>query len=470
MVRKFIVTPALDGDIVIGGKTNGATARLLLGRVGETGANRSVWFDAMKEFVLLILGKRGSGKSYTLGSILESLAAPAGATSIASYSTTDRPAVLLLDPMMNFWTTAIPAAKNGPRRAQEAYQALEEWGVSPVDVSSQVWLPAGSLESTDYPGIKEFRLRAEDLSASDWADLCKVNLLGDPQGMLLGECWYNVVKEGYDGTLGKVPPNPHYVVQDLVEYLDALDGAGGHDHSSQTVRALRRTLQNFARQPLFSGAGTPLTELLRPGSVSVLMLPPRVDHDLRRVITRRLIRRILREREIARHIQQRLNMQELTSSERAQLEMAMSTMVPRTILAIDEAQELLGDDGGEAKAALEEFCLQGRNFGLSLILATQRPTTSAISAKVRSQAETRIIHRLLTDDDIELVRKDMLSSMPDEIREGDHALNFSELIRSLDDGQCVVTSSTIRNSGVSLGRTFILNVRPRVCVHGGEAD
>jgi DNA helicase HerA-like ATPase len=200
------------------------------------------------------------------------------------------------------------------------------------------------------------------------------------------------------------------------------------------------------------------------------MLPPRVDHDLRRVITRRLIRRILREREIARHIQQRLNMQTLPANERAELEAAMSGMVPKTILAIDEAQELLGDDGGEARSALEEFCLQGRNFGLSLILATQRPTTSAISAKVRSQAETRIIHRLLTDDDIELVRRDMLSAMPQEIRDGDRPLAFTDLIRSLDDGQCVVTSSYIKNGNSGLGRTFILNVRPRVCVHGGEAE
>src|SRR5262249_16094737 len=132
--------------------------------------------------------------------------------------------------------------------------------------------------------------------------------------------------------------------------------------------------------------------------------------------------------------------------------------------------ELLGDEGGEAREALEEFCLQGRNFGLSLILATQRPTTSAISAKVRSQAETRIIHRLLTDDDIELVRKDMLSAMPHEVRDGARVLNFSELIRTLDDGQCVVSSSNIKNGGSALGRTFLLNVRPRVCVHGGEAD
>jgi hypothetical protein len=201
------------------------------------------------------------------------------------------------------------------------------------------------------------------------------------------------------------------------------------------------------------------------------MLSPRVNHDLRRVITRMLIRRILRERENACHIQQRLSMETLSAQAEADLEHHLASLVPKTILAIDEAQELLGEEGGEARSALEEFCLQGRNYGLSLILATQRPTTAAISAKVRSQADTYFIHRLLTEDDIGIVQKNLLSVMPAEIRDGDRPLPFSELIRSLQEGQCLVTSSNIRaGNQQGAGRSFLMNVRPRVCVHGGEVE
>src|SRR5690606_11667485 len=101
--------------------------------------------------------------------------------------------------------------------------------------------------------------------------------------------------------------------------------------------------------------------------------------DLRRVITRLLIRRILREREEASQIRQRLSVEQLDEATRARLEDELHARIPRSILALDEAQELLGDEGAEAREALEDFCLLGRNYGLSLLLATQRPTASAIS-------------------------------------------------------------------------------------------
>jgi len=52
-----------------------------------------------------------------------------------------------------------------------------------------------------------------------------------------------------------------------------------------------------------------MTELLKAGRLSVLMLPFRVGADLRRVVTRLLIRRILREREQASQIRQRLDIE-----------------------------------------------------------------------------------------------------------------------------------------------------------------
>ena len=57
-----------------------------LGRLAEAGATVEVNFDASGEFVLGIIGKRGSGKSYSLGSILESLCTAEGETTIGRCS------------------------------------------------------------------------------------------------------------------------------------------------------------------------------------------------------------------------------------------------------------------------------------------------------------------------------------------------------------------------------------------------
>ncbi len=213
-----------------------------------------------------------------------------------------------------------------------------------------------------------------------------------------------------------------------------------------------------------------MTELLSPGQLSVLMLPLRVGSDLRRVITRLLIRRILREREEASKIKLRLGIEEVEANERAKLENELANRVPRSILALDEAQELLGEEGGEARQALEDFCLLGRNYGLSLIMATQRPTAAAISSKVRSQVDLWVIHRLLTQEDIDIASRNLLAAYPHEVLEGTRELDFSQLVRALDRGQALVSASHAFVGSEKVGRIVICRIRPRITVHGGEVD
>lgn len=469
MARQFRIDPKLEsGDVIVG--TEGAGTRVLVGAAAEPGAQKT-WFNASKEFVALVIGKRGSGKSHTLGTMVEALATTEAQTSISSLET--KRAVLLIDPMGNFWPTAIPVSPDGPPKVRRQWQALNDFGCEPVPITAAIWLPAGFEQTNDAKGIKSFTLQVSDLDPQDWADLLRVNLLRDPQGFALADVHERVTQLGWVDKKNKQhPPKCDYGVRDLLDCLTQMRDESSSEHAPQTLRALIRTLEGFARMPLFSGAGTPLTDLLVEGSVAVLMLPLRVGHDLRRVLTRVLIRRILRERELASQIKQRLDVERSTDGDRDQLLEALGKRIPKTVLAIDEAQELLGDEGGEARQALEDFCLLGRNYGLSLILATQRPTTGAISAKVRSQVDTCFVHRLLTQDDIEITYKNLLSPFPREVRVGDRSLQYADLVRSLEVGQAVVTSSSMTNSaGQSVAsRLVVLNVRPRVTVHGGEVD
>lgn len=469
MARQYRIDPKLEaGDVCVG--TEGTGTRILIGAAAEPGAART-WFNASKEFVALVIGKRGSGKSHTLGTMVEALATTESRTLISDLNT--RRAVLLIDPMGNFWPTAIPVSADGPPKVRRQWQALNDFGCEPVPVSAQIWLPAGFEQANDARGIKHFTLQVSDLDPQDWADLLRVNLLRDPQGFALADVHERVTQVGWIDAKNKLhPPQKEYGLRDLLDCLGQMREEASSEHAPQTLRALIRTLEGFARMPLFSGEGTPLTDLLVESTVSVLMLPLRVGHDLRRVLTRVLIRRILRERELASQIKQRLDVERGNEGERAQLAAALRERIPKTVLAIDEAQELLGDEGGEARQALEDFCLLGRNYGLSLILATQRPTAGAISAKVRSQVDTCFVHRLLTQDDIDITYKNLLSPFPREVRVGDRSLQYADLVRSLEVGQAIVTSSTMTNAaGQSVAtRLVVLNVRPRVTVHGGEVD
>ena len=466
MAKTFIVEPPLRGDLEVG--TEGEGLKLLLGKVAEHGAQRRVYFSGNGEFVTLIIGKRGSGKSYTLGALLEGLATASSNNCIATHS--KRRATLLLDPMGNFWTTAIKATADGPPKVRAQFQLGKDWGLQPEDVDVTVWIPAGSKTPNDAPFIREFQVKVCDLDAADIADLLGVNLVRDPQGMALMDAFVAVTEDGWQSSGSFVKANRSFTFDDLVQYLEHLrDAQAGGDHSPITLKALIRSLRSLSREPVFSGHGTPLTQLLRPGALGILMLPYRVGHDLRRVITRLLIRRILREREEASQIQQRLDVETLGDGERDRLQRELAARVPRTILALDEAQELLGDDGGEAREALEAFCLLGRNYGLSLLLATQRPTTSAISAKVRSQVDLYLIHRLLTQDDIDITFKNLLGVYPEAVRLKDRPLDFASLVRSLDRGQMIISGSTMKTDEL-ISRAVIANVRPRVTMHGGEVS
>ena len=464
---KYIVESGqqVKQDIVIGSPGN--KEKVLLGRLAETNTSAKIKLGADQEFVGLIVGKRGSGKSYTLGNIVEGFATKQNVSSISDHSR--RRAVLLLDPMGNFWTMLHKVDPAGTAKVAEAHRLASDWPLAVDDIDVNVWIPAGFRQPHEPSGVREFRIRISDLSPADIADLLGCNLVKDPQGAALQEAFDAVVIDGWQGPNGSVPANPAFGLQDLVDYLEFLREAGDSDHPQGTLRALVRSLRQLQRQGVFNGQGTPLTSLFELGKVSVLMLPYRVGADLRKVITRLILRRTLDERSQASQIQQRLDVDAgLSPTEKQTLTQELSSRVGRAVLAIDEAQELLGDDGGEARDAIERFCLLGRNYGLSLLLATQRPSTGAISAKVRSQADIQLIHKLLTADDIKLASENLLASYPDKVLLGRDELDFAKLVRSLGRGQMVVSSSGVYSAGNQLSRIFIGESRPRLTVHGGE--
>src|ERR1700729_4032449 len=57
--------------ITVGG--SGTKSRTMLGRLAELGPQREVWLDLDREHVIAIVGKRGSGKTHTLGVLVEGL-------------------------------------------------------------------------------------------------------------------------------------------------------------------------------------------------------------------------------------------------------------------------------------------------------------------------------------------------------------------------------------------------------------
>ena len=90
-----------------------------------------------------------------------------------------------------------------------------------------------------------------------------------------------------------------------------------------------------------------------------------------------------------------------------------------TTIVLEEAHTFLRDFGINGNICLETFeriAREGRKFGLSMVLSSQRP--SELSQTVLSQCNTFLLHRIVNDRDQELVRKlvpDSLSGLLKEL-------------------------------------------------------
>src|SRR5688572_29074704 len=106
----FKVHPAVargvGKDLVLGG--NGSKARAWLGRLSELGPTRDVWLDLDSEHVVAIVGKRGSGKTHTLGVLIEALADASTAAGLSVVEGTSTHAIVVFDTLNLFQWVGIP--------------------------------------------------------------------------------------------------------------------------------------------------------------------------------------------------------------------------------------------------------------------------------------------------------------------------------------------------------------------------
>jgi hypothetical protein len=429
----------------------------------EKGNSEYIQFDGSDNFVVLEVGKRGSGKSYGTSSLLEGYATTSG-SSIARH-VGDRRAVVLLDPLDIHWPALIPLSSDGPEDLKRQWEVHRQWGgpaVEPVNV--QVFFPAGYTRPYDLPGIRDYQLPVSTLDAADWGLLLETNIITEPRGRLLDEAFRKVTELGWQRDGVPVAQKTNYGLQDLIDCIENDPDIAGF-YAAETCRSVIQPLRALARMPLFaSPQGTPLVDVARPGYLSILSLG-RLSPDLRVVLTTVFVRKLKADRMEASDIRKRLALNPDDETVRAELRHQLTLHSPRTILAIDEAQVLMpAQSSSTARRELDSYVLEGRNFGLSLWLATQRPK-GAISDAAASQIDTFIVHRLSVADDIRAVCGLLQNAQPEEIRfPGNRSVDLGELIRSLETGQAIFSSA----SGTA-PRLVVGMIRPKNVAHGGEA-
>lgn len=458
-MKKFTIKPRFTTrNLVCLGVPEGHEADwIYVGRLAEVGGLTDIRFDVRGPHVMAIFGKRGSGKSYTMGSMLEGLCTVEQETCVSRISRNK--AILLLDTLGIFQWTDIrldEAANSEVLKAQRA--TWRNWNLKSEKLDVQVWIPKGTRTEATPASHREFAIRTCDFTADDWGYLLDLNIYQDRMGQLLNDAYIKVTLEGWKGSGGIQPPRSAYSIEDLICCIKQ-DDELNESYQSETRRAVIQQLTTYYRNPLFDDEGTPLSEMLSVGRMNVLVMS-RMSGPLRLVILSALVRRLMDERMVASEMEKHLLIrQDLTEEERRRIQENLATSIPPTWIALDEAQNILPSERKTtAGEMLIRYVREGRNYGLSFMVATQQPT--AIDERLLAQVDTLVAHKLTVQGDIDYVRKNLKSNLPQDVVHAGRTLDFGELMRSLDVGQALISNTEAE-------RAIIVDIRPRISVHGG---
>lgn len=373
----------------------------------------AVYLDALKPHAVLICGKRGYGKSYTMGCILEEFA-------LLNPEIRKRLASLVIDTMGIFWTVRYPNLFEANR--------LESWNLKPAGLDAEIFVPAGSVETYKKRNIsvKPFSISVRDLSGSQWCRIFKIEEVSS-----LGILLVRIIEDLKDR-------GGAYSFEDIISEIT-------RDTNSDPVSkgAAENYFRAAASWGLFSREGTPLSELVSGGKTSILDISTLENENISAAAVSILAGKLYEASLEARRIYEKELMGEKPGEEK----------FPMVWLFIDEAHIFVpAKTEGLASGVLINRCLrQGRQPGLSLILATQRP--ASLHPDVISQSDLLICHRITASDDIQALE----TSRPLYMQE-----NLQAYLRKMGSERGVALIIDDHSESVHLVR-----IRPRISWHGG---
>ena len=425
-------------DIVIGRSKHdheklGLKGTVLLGKqyikMGRvTSLSNHVYLDVSGAHVVFICGKRGGGKSYTMGVIAEGVAdIPPEVKQNLSF--------IFLDTMGVYWTM-----KYANKHESEM---LEHWGLKPHSLDIMIYTPKDYYKIYKEKGIPTdhpFSLKPSELDGSDW---CMTFGIGenDPMGILLERITHRLKKL----------KGEEYSIQDMIE------AAQGDDRSEQQIKdALENRLRSTENWGVFDVEGTKLSDLSKGGQITILDVSCyatqpngwKIKHLITGIVSKKLFIQRMTARKQEEYDEIKSEVDYFSSDKKIKQDM------PLVWLVIDEAHEFLPKDPADKNPATDPLVIimrEGRQPGISLILATQQP--GKIHTDVMTQSDTVISHRITAKIDTDALGQLMQSYM----RTG--------LVQQLDDLPRIKGSAIIFDD--TNEKMFPIKVRPRFTWHGG---
>jgi len=389
-----------------------------------TSLSNKIYMDVARSHVVLVAGKRGSGKSYSLGVIAEEL-------SNLDKETSKNISSLIFDTMGIYWTMKFQNLKD--------QNLLEDWNLKTKNLPVKIFVPSGFYDEYITKGIPadhSFSLDITELSAEDWVLTFELDII-NPVSVLIERTLSKLKKQDFD-------------IEDIIENIK------NDEKTTQEIKnAAIGLFEAASTWGVFSKKGegkTKVEDLITSGTTTVLDLSVYNSvgaFNVRALIISLISRKIFNQRMASR------KKEEIESiSKGLNYSFSEKKENPLVWIFIDEAHEFLPLQGKtSATDALIQLLREGRQPGISLVLATQQP--GQIHRDVMTQSDIVLAHRVTSQPDIEALNYVMQTYLLESIKR-----HMDELPDSKGSALLLDDNSE---------RIYPIRVRPRFTWHGGEA-
>jgi len=382
--------------------------------IGKDKDGQPLTINTGKSHAIFICGKRGAGKSYTMGVIAEELVQKA------------REIVpIIVDPIGVYWTMA----------KENDLEDVMDWDIIPQGFPVHLIVPGDPkkvygeelLDEMEYLGIKLIPLKIPpyDLEPDEWLDLYGLSLT-DAMGIALFRATAKLYSKKEDEGF-------RYNFDNIIEEI--LNDEYAHE---RTKVALMSRLDVSKKWGIFGEEAWRTFDLFQPGVLNVIDLSHLDPHrfGLRQFILSIICKKLFYERIRARKLE----------------EFGKIVDTPRIWLLIDEAHQFIPTGMTTAsKPVLIRWVKEGRQPGLSIVLATQQP--SAIDKEVLSQCDIVISHKVTMKLDL-----DALNALSHEYMK----LEFKEYMKKIKNpGEAIYLDDEAE-------KIKLVRIRKRMSRHGGR--
>jgi uncharacterized protein len=391
-----------------------------------TSLSNRIFMDVARSHVVLVAGKRGSGKSYTIGVIAEEISnlPPEVSGNIAS---------VIFDTMGIYWTMKYENEKDR--------KLLQEWNLKTKTLPVKVFVPFGHYDEYLDKGIpvdEKFALDINEMNAEDWIITFGLDIT-NPVSVLMQRM------------IGKLKGEGRFEIKDIISKIEADEKT--ERETKNAAIGLFEAANGWGIFARGDDKPTEIKDLINAGMTSVLDLSVYNSvgaFNIRALVISLVSRKTFNERMDARKkeeiesVSKGINVSFVSEKKEE----------PLVWLFIDEAHEFLPLNGKTvATDALVQLLREGRQPGISLVLATQQP--GQIHRDVMTQSDIVISHRVTSQPDIEALNFIMQSYLLHGIS------GYMNDLPSLKGSAIILDDNS--------ERIYPVRIRPRFTWHGGEA-